>query len=77
MTRRKERVTAIKPRFNVGETVKGTGPFLCKCGGVFAISEAPGLTHSLPTCKAFDDIDVNSPNCMEQMLAYMRANAPN
>lgn len=33
----------------------------CKCGGTFGFHmEQGGVFHTLPTCKAYDDLDVNT-----------------
>lgn len=64
-----------KPRFSDGQGVAAHGPFRCECGGTFAISEdVLGIFHSLPTCVAYDAIDINAANCLELILTYMRNN---
>jgi hypothetical protein len=33
----------------------------CKCGGTFAWDfENMGITHTYPTCKAYDDLDIQA-----------------
>ena len=40
---------------------KPPGPKKCKCGGMIAWDmEQFGITHTLPTCKAYDDMDIDA-----------------
>jgi len=52
----------------------------CKCGGEFGLDmERCGVTHTYPTCQAYDDLDVDelikTPGALALALYAMEARA--
>lgn len=52
----------------------------CKCGGHFGLDmKLCGVTHTLPTCAAYDDLDVDelikTPGALATALWVMEARA--